>query len=455
MANPRPFPGGCRGFLIALVILSPHALIGSTHAATAYPDSLGATTEVPWNPPHPIARRRGWEQAMLLPGRFVSLPLSGLGYVTDHLLLHWEQGSRIADGLTLLQGSRGRVVVFGTARMGDRTGLGGSVEVRRDLLDGALRSRISAAYAGTLHGYNRTLLTWSGSPLSLQYGYEWRPQDRFYGVGNDTPEDSVSDYASQGEFARSKLSWKSNRERDPARPQSALSLWGGPRSQVTRTGRESGAVSYDARFPALGAATLNRRVENFVYGASLLHDQRTGSPHLSRGWRTLLSAERLDVPIRALDLQPGSGRGAQFTRYRAEAEAGISFMRDPRTVRLLVRMADQQVGSNRDRLLISDLSTLGGREGLGGYSPGRFHDMDLMLTRLGYVFPLERRLEVDLHSEWGAVYPDLWNDAKLNTLHNSFGFSLRLRDDRAPRGSIGFDFSREAIRFQFSVGGLE
>jgi len=447
--------GGHRGFFIALMILSPPALAGSAHAAPVYPDSLGASSEVPWNPPHPMARRHGWEQAMLLPGRIVSLPLSGLGYMTDHLLFNLEQSPRFANLLTPLQGSGGGTVVLGAPRLGDRTGLGGAVEVRKGLLHGALGSRVSAEYAGTLHGYNRTLLTWSGRPLSLQYGYEWRPQDRFYGVGNETQEDSVSDYASQGEFVRGGLAWESNRERDPARPHSALFLWGGPRSQVTRAGRESGAVSSDTRFPALLAATLDRRAENLVYGASLLNDRRTGSPHWSRGWRTLLSAERFDVPIHALALHSGTDRGAQFTRYQAEAEAGISFMRDPRTVRLLVRMADLQVGSNRDRLLISDLSMLGGHAGLGGYSPGRFHDLDLLLTRLDYVFPLERRFEMDLHSEWGAVYPDLWSDAKLNTLHNSFGFSLRARDDRAPRASIGFDFSREAIRLRFSIGGVE
>jgi hypothetical protein len=437
------------------MMVAPSVLSGSAHAAPVYPDSLDASSEVPWNPPRPMARRCGWEQAMLLPGQLISLPLSGLGYVTSNLLLSLEQSPRFANGLAPRQQAGGRAVILKTPRMGDRIGLGGAVEVRQDLLRGALGSTVSAEYAATLHRYNRTLLTWSGRPLSLQYGYEWRPQELFYGVGNDTPEDGLSDYASQGEFVRGGLSWESNRERDPGRPRSALNLWGGPRSQVTRTGRENGTVSYETRFPELGATTLDRRVENLVYGASLMHDRRSGVPHWSRGWRALFSAERFDVPLHALALHSGSAGAAQFTRYQAEAEAGISFMRDPRTVRLLVRMVDQQVSSNRDRLLISDLSMLGGHAGLGGYSPGRFHDLDLLLTRLAYIFPLERRFEMDLHSEWGSIYPDLWSNAKLSTLHNSFGFSLRVRDDRGPRGSIGFDFSREAFRLRFSLGGVE
>ena len=452
----KKLPGcGRRGLFVALMVFSPWALGGPACAAPAYPDSLGATSEVPWNPPRPMARRQAWEQAVLLPGRIVSLPLSGLGYLTDDLLFHLEQSPRTTSLLTPRQGTSGRAILLRTPRMGDRTGLGGAIEVRQDLLRGALRSTVSAEYAATLHGYDRTLLAWSGRPLSLQYGYEWRPQERFYGVGNGTPEDSLSDYASQGEFARGVLTWASDPERDPARSRSALSLWGGPRSQVTRSGRESGTMSYQTRFPALAAATLDQRVENLVYGASLLHDRRGGAPHWSRGWRALLSAERFDVPPRALTLRSGTAGGAQFTRYQAEVETGVSFMRDPRTLRLLVRMTDQEVSSNRDRMLVSDLSTLGGHAGLGGYSPGRFHDLDLLLTRLDYVFPLERRFEMDLHSEWGSVYPDLWSDAKLATLHNSFGFALRVRDDRGPRGSIGFDFSREGYRLRFSIGGVE
>jgi membrane-associated phospholipid phosphatase len=441
--------------VIALAILSPSAPAGAAHAAPDPSDSLGASSGVPWNPPRALAPRRGWEQAVLLPGRIVSLPLSGLGWLADGVFLRLEQSPRFAGGTASPQARRARTIALGTPRMGDRTGLGGAVEVGMDILHGTFGSRVSAEYTGTLNRYNRTLLTWTGRPLSLQYGYEWRPQDRFYGVGNRTREDGVSDYASQGEFLRGGLAWDSNREHDPARSRSALALWGGPRSQVTLAGRESGTASYERRFPELGAVTLNRRVENLVYGASLLHDGRSGAPHWSRGWRALISAERFDAPVRALALGSGSGDGARFTRYQAEVEAGLSFRRDPRTVRVLLRVADLQAGSNRDRLLISDLSMLGGHAGLGGYSPGRFHDLDLLLTRVTYVFPLMRRLETDLHAEWGAVYPDVWHGPRFNTLHHSFGFALRARNDHAPSASIGFDFSPEAARLRFSIGGVE
>ncbi|MEO5989032.1 MAG: phosphatase PAP2 family protein [Candidatus Eisenbacteria bacterium] len=444
-----------RVFGTALVLLSPIANLRPAHAAAEATDSLAATVAVPWNPPRPMSRRQGWEHVVLLPGRILTLPLSGLGYVADHALLTIEENPKFTNSLSGGKGTRVRPLTIGTARLGDRSGLGASIEARKSILHDHYSSILSARYAATIHNYNRTQLTWSGEPAALQYGYEWRPQDRFYGVGNDSPQDSVSDYALQSEFVRGSVVWASNREDEPARSRTAVTLSAGPSSRVTRTGREGGAVSFDTRFPSWGNATLDQRVEQFVYGASLSLDHRTGVPHWSRGWRTLISADRFDAPLGALALHSGSANGAQFTRYQAQAEAGISFMRDPRTLRLSVHMTDLDVSSAPELLLIPDLSMLGGHAGLGGYSPGRFHDLDMLLTRVDYVFPLQRSFEMNLHSEWGAVYPDLWNDAKLRSLHNSFGFALRLRDAHAPRASVGLDFSHESTRLRFSIGSVE
>ena len=445
------------GFVViaVLIMTSPAWSAPAAHAGAAPDDSLASSVDAPWNPPEPLARRTGWEQVVLLPGRLVSLPLVGIGRASESLLSQVEQRPMFANLMTHQKGSARGAVTVGNARLGDRTGLGARVELHTMLLRGAQSSRLAAEYTGTLHQYGRTLLTWTGRPLSLQFGEEWRPQERFYGPGNASLEGEASDYAVSHEFVRGGLAWASNPEHDPRRGRSELGIWAGPRSTVTRTGRETGVPSYDVRFPALGSLTLNRRVERLVYGARVLRDARSGSPHWSRGWRTLLSAERFDAPVHAFALRSTSDDGATFTRYQAEAEAGASFRRDPRTLRVLVKMTDLVAGSHGDRLLPSDLSTLGGQPGLGGFTPGRFHDMDLLLTRLDYVFPLQRNFEVDLHSEWGGVYPDLWRDAALRTLHNSFGFALRARGSQSPNASIGCDFSREGARLRFSLGGTE
>src|SRR5262250_2604773 len=72
----------------------PDSLTRSSIGVAAFAaarEDLGPTTDPPWNPPHAIARRRGWEQAILLPQRIATYPLSALGYVADRSLLFAEQ----------------------------------------------------------------------------------------------------------------------------------------------------------------------------------------------------------------------------------------------------------------------------------------------------------------------------------------------------------------------------
>lgn len=439
-------------FLLTAMTGAPSA--GAAASGNAF-DSLAATSEVPWNPPRAMARRHGWERAVLLPGRIVSLPLAGLGYVTDRTFLKIEQSPLFVGGMPTAPAGMPRAVSFGLSKLGDLTGLGGFVALDRNLLHGPLASNVAAEYSASVLHYNRTRLAWSGRPLSLQYGYEWRPQDPFYGIGNGSSADSASDYAGQDEFVTGVMAWRPNGAHGKARPPLEVTLWVGSHSRITRTGRGSDEVSYETLFPALGDATLNQTVENLVYGVRLLQDHRAGTPHWSRGWRALVSAERFDAPIPALALRSGSSGGPQFTRYQAEFEAGVSFMRDPRTLRLLVRVADQDAGSNPDRMQISDYSMLGGHAGLSGFTPGRFHDLDLMLTRFSYLFPLSRYFEMNVHTEWGAVYPDLWSGLRLDTLHHSYGFALHLRMNHLSRGSIGMDFSREGGRVRYTLGSSE
>jgi hypothetical protein len=397
--------------------------------------------------------RRPWETFVLMPGRIVSLPFSGLGSLARAATLHFED-----NGLIPLAGSDApakprRLLTLQLPGLGDRTGLGGAAEIRSPAVSHL--PRLSARYAATVLNYNSTRVGATLGPIGLQYCFDWRPQDQFYGVGTSTSRDSLSDFGAQDEFARGTLHWATSPDSARRHPHLSVSAWGGPRSLVTRTGRDTKQVSYETRFPALGSATLDRRVEHLVYGGSMSTDWRSGRPHWSRGGRLNLAVERYDAPIQMLALHSTRFDGAQFTRYSVEGEGGVSFMRDPRTIRLLVRLTDQSVGRGRDHFLLSDMSRLGGRDGLAGYGPGRFHDLDLLHARLMYLFPLARLFEFEVHSEWGGVYPDVWKDAKLRTLKHSFGLSLRARSDAAPYGALGFDVSPEGLRVRYALGGVE
>ena len=155
------------------------------------------------------------------------------------------------------------------------------------------------------------------------------------------------------------------------------------------------------------------------------------------------------MPIEGLALHTSQSAG-QFTRYSFETEMGASFMRDPRTLRLKLRLSDVDAGKDGGQMPPLDMSRLGGRDGLARYAPGRFHDLDLMVARLMYVFPLARLVEADLHTEWGAVYSDVWNDAQPNTLREFVRLQRARPQRRRPHGELGVDFSPDGVRVSYT-----
>lgn len=450
-----------RLFLVsALLGLSP---LASGSAGGSSPDStgtlepgadLGASSGVPWNPPGILAPRTTWEQALLLPGRVASLPFVGIGFAARRSVTLLD-GSGWMPGTSNVGPLRPRAwFSVGKPGLPDRAGPGLAAELR---VPGADREtpRLRLRYAASVNRYNQTRMSVARGPLAIEYGYDWRPQDRFYGIGTSTSRDDRSDYAAQEEAVRAGLRFEWGRDSARVPPRARVGLWAGPRSLVMRTGRDAAQTSYDLRFPELAATTLDRRVEHLVYGVDVGADWRSGRPHWSHGGRMTLTAERNDVPIQWLALHTGRRGGASLTKVSFEGEGGVSFMRDPRTLRWMLRLVDERTGSDPRGLLVPELSRLGGRDGLAGFGPGRFHDLDLMLTRVTYVFPIAQRFEFEVHSEWGAVYHDVWKDASLGSMKSSWGGALRLRGPKALLGTLGLDASREGVRIRYSLGGVD
>ncbi len=420
--------------------------IARAAASQASAEDLGPTRAKPWNPPRPAPDAERWEQVVRLPGRIVSYPISGLGYVVRHQLTQVEGVSLVPKVEYVLLKSARLGLIVTPASLGDRTGLGGALK----LSPIAFRHVVSASLEGSMNGYDRTRVALAFGPLSVSYGYEWRPRERFYGIGLQSSHDSVSTYAAQSEDARVAVTYPWRRAGQPPRAQAGV--WAGPRRMVVRTGREE--PSFDSRFPVLTATQLDAPLDYLAYGARLMLDRRNGEPHWSRGFRIAGEAVRFDRPVRALALRDARGAAVQFTRYMLEAEGGVSFMRDPRTLRLALRVLDNRPTTS-GAVLLEDLAELGGARGLSGFEPGRFHDLGLVLGRLSYVFPLAEHFEFDLHAEAGGVYPDVWKDARLKTLKNSYGVALRPRTRSAPLGAVGVDWSAETVRLRYSIGGVE
>jgi hypothetical protein len=322
-------------------------------------------------------------------------------------------------------------------------------------MGGVTRARLSLAHAATLRHYHDTRITLAGPLGATEYQNQWRPQDRFFGVGMGTSEGDRTDYATHIEELHSSVGYSWNTREGTGDPRTAVSAWFGRRDLATSRGREPGERSIQQVFPDEVAGTFDREVRHVVYGLRFVSDWRQGGPHWSKGWRILFDTRRYDRPSGWLSLGTASRPGAQFTRTTLELETGRSFMRDPRTLRWMGRIVDVGITSGADRMAVADLPSLGGREGLAGFEPGRFHDRDQVLTRVSYLFPLVRRLEIDLHVESGGVFSDLWRTSRLDRFQSSFGFALRGRGDAHPLGAIGLEFSRETTRLRYTLGNPE
>ena len=380
------------------------------------------------------------------PGLVVSWPLRQMGTVIDRALVSAEDTKLIPKALAIAQFPAAHGLVLLPAALGDRTGLGAMAR----LYPPRIGNFLNLEWSGSTLQYSRTTVLAGYGPAWLEYQYEWRPQDGYFGLGLRSSPDDESNYAAEGQHLLLRLT-----QRLRAGPgRLALSGWGGERSLVVRPGKSGDSPSFEREFPAL-AGLVDLHEDYVTYGASATWDARVkGRQHWVRGWRAAITAEDFAAQSEARLLFPAADTASSFTRVRYDAEAGWSFfLADPRTVRLAVRLVDQRL---REGLMpVPDLALLGGSEGLAGFEPRRFHDVDAAVARLTYLFPLGKHLELDVHTEAGGVYGDLWRDAKLSTLRHSYGFALRPRSDTAVLGALGLDWSAETVRFRYSIGGGE
>lgn len=453
-----------RGFILLLATLLGGAtafsltLAAPAASAAAAPDSafasgdsvaagnLAASTGVPWNPPQALPSGKPWEQALRFPGFILSLPLVVLGSLTDHALVAAEDTKFFPKAVAIAQVPAAHGLVILPATLGDRTGIG----VAARFYPPGIGKYFNIEWQGTTLQYSRTTLRAGRGPLILDYEFEWRPQDLFFGLGPKSSPTNESNFAGESQHLLLTLSLR----RRLGRARLETTAWGGERSLVTREGKADDRPSIEQVFP-IYAAAINQHEDYLTGGASMTLDARVpGVQRWISGWRAGVTAQSFADQTDTQLLFPSADATSRFLRLRYEGEVGYSFFKvDPRTVRLLVRVIDQNLDAGVIQPL--DLNTLGGNVGLSGFEGQRFHDLDLGLARLTYLFPIGKHLEIDVHTELGSVYRDLWRDAKWSNLRNSYGVALRPRSDTAVLGAIGIDWSVEKVRVLWSLGGAQ
>lgn len=450
-----PPPATALAILLAVFAASPGMAQSAPEASApaslaAAADSSGGlapTSAAPWNPPRAARAQEPWEMALNAPLTLASLPIRLLGAGLNSGLLVVQENNWVPRVQVMLSLSPPWGIGLRPANLGERTGLAGAVTFEPD----SERSWLRASLEGSTLRYGRGHVELGPRWLFAAYTHDWRPQEPFFGDGMDASREDASNFSLRRRRAEARL-----RLRGGSAVRGAFESWVGERRTVVRRGRESGRPSLEEMFPQLAAATFDVPQDHAVAGARLSLDTRAGRPHWSHGWRLAGQSEHFGHPLAGRGfLFPGDAASPAFSRTTLEGEAGVSFMRDPRTVRLSARVVDTHAADGSQAPVLNDLAVLGGAEGLSGFEPGRFHGMDLAIARLSYIFPLAQTAELELSGELGGVFGNVWRDARLDRAETSYGVAYRLRTERAPLVAVGVAFSREAARLRFSLGGVE
>src|SRR6185503_10106584 len=151
----------------------------------------------------------------------------------DYALLHMEETAilqRVAFTARRFSERSGFTLKAPTFEA--RSGIGETVVLNTPFLGGALRNRARAEFNMTTHEYNRTLLSIQGRPARIEYGYDWRPRERFYGIGLGSVRDTATSYATQTEHVRGSVRWAWNRDTEESPPRTEINAWVGPRTAI-------------------------------------------------------------------------------------------------------------------------------------------------------------------------------------------------------------------------------
>ena len=419
----------------------------SAIALTSPDTELAPTSAVPWNPARPVPERQPWEAVLDAPLTVASIPVRLVGAALRAGMLRAQEDQWVAHVKAVMLFDPPWGLGLRPADLGDRTGFGGGVVFSPPIA----KDWLHAELLGSTLRYGRARVALGPPELLASYRHDWRPQEAFFRAGDGRPLGRCSNYSTRARRAELRM-----HVRDGSRLRREMSTWFGERRVVMRRGRDRGRPSLEDVFPQLAAGAFDVDQDHVVTGGRLALDTRAGHPHWSRGWQAAAQWERYGAPRSGAGvLFPGRAESPGFTRLTLQAQAGTSFHRDPRTLRFAARVVDTHAFDPSRPPALFDLPGLGGSEGLAGFEPGRFHGPDLVLARVAYVFPLAEHSELLMSSELGGVFDDVWRGARLDRMEGSHGISFRVRSQDAPLAAVGVHWSREQVRFGFSLGGVE
>jgi hypothetical protein len=268
-------------------------------------------------------------------------------------------------------------------------------------------------------------------------GYASRPSDRFFGIGNDTPDlearfRSVTRDTGAGLEARLNGVWS-------ARVETAYKSIG-----ITEPRKSASAleVYQDAAIPGLshdtGATMLSTT-------ATVTRDTRT-HPHLpdSGGLQTF-----------EVGLNEGrTGGDFSYWSYRGEVQQFFPLSSDKRKVIALRATAETNRRKGGSVIPFFDLPAIGGSSTVRGFESRRFSDRSAMSVSAEFRYRIWRNFDWGLFVDAGQVAPEI-GDFGLSRFHEGYGVRFIVRT--AEKRAIFFDVAHsreEPIKFYIDFSPL-
>jgi hypothetical protein len=332
----------------------------------------------------------------------VGQPVRGAAYAYEHYELprRWNETFFNADGTFGIYPTTTYETGFGLT--------GGARLVHRDLFGEGERVKLRASFGGRYRqAYGANLRSGHRIPgvaIEVDSSFERRPNEPFYGIGND-----VMPY---------EVRFREDVVRNVGTVEVPLV---GPLAV-----RFSGAVMLR---DLMGTSVNNTRAE-----AEVVYDSRRPS--------TIYASRVLDATGWYASVHGGATRGldtdpSRFASYGGEVQRYFDLYRGTRvlTLRVVVEAIDGTAS-------FIDLPRLGGTELLRGYPSGRFRDNALAVGSVEYTWELGNFLAAYLFVDAGRVWPSL-AEFSLADQRAGFGGGIQAYTTASYLGRVQLAVSRD------------
>lgn len=339
---------------------------------------------------------------------------------------------------TIVFDSDSSLGVFAGARFVHRDLLGQREQLQ---LQAAFGNRYRQIYSATARSGDRFGERFK---MELDVGYERRPHDAFWGIGN--VDEPMAPPAAPVDPIAEPIAVQAHYRQHRTRVAAVADLRTWSRLHV----RGATSISNVELGPGDRGAPIDQLYEpsrlvgwtgaRHAYGELGLRWDSRGSPDLLDPVAVYTSGSLVELyggRTHRLD------EGPSFWRYGAELQQFLRLAPGPRV--LIARLHGEAVTGRRDEVPFTELPMLGGPMYLRGYDLDRFRDRVAAVGSLAYQWDLAQRFWANVFVDAGRVYPSL-SELSLDDLRMGYGLGIGLH--------TGASFLAEATIASSIDGGL-